>query len=384
MQYRPYGSTGRNVSMLGFGAMRLPQLEDGTCDYEASVPLLRRGIDLGINYIDSARGYISGTSEVAVGKAIKGYDRGKLFLVTKIPSNDIKNSVGREWRRQLEEQLGRFDMDYIDLILFHGLRWDAFEEHVSKPGYALEAARKAQDEGLVRHVGFSSHDSAENIVRLIETGEFEGVLLQYNFLDDHNIPAINAAKKRGMGVTIMGPVAGGRLGVPGAVAVPGEGIEDLRLPDLALRHVWGTDGVTVALSGMNEMDQIEENVASAENTSAMGEAEAAQIDAILEKNRALTELYCTACGYCMPCPNGVNIPENFRFMNWHRVWGLTEQAKEAYAKLSEEGFNAPWSPQKIVGLSAEHCIQCGVCEPKCPQNIPIRKQMKEVAAALGG
>ncbi len=383
MKYRPYGSTGRDVSMLGFGAMRLPSNEDGSCDYEQAVPLLRRGIDLGINYIDTARGYINGTSEVAVGKAIKGYDREKLFVVTKIPSNDIKNSVGREWRRQLEEQLGRFDMEYIDLILFHGLRWDAFEEHVSKPGYALEAARRAQAEGLVRHVGFSSHDSADGIVRLVGTGEFAGMLVQYNFLDDHNMPAITAAADAGMGVTIMGPVAGGRLGVPGSVALPGEGLEALRLPDLALRYVWDTPGVTVALSGMNAFEQIEENVASAEYTARMSDAEREQIRTILEKNRRLTELYCTACGYCMPCPNDVNIPENFRFMNWHRVWGLTEEAKDAYSKLSEDGFHAAWSPQKITGLSAEHCIQCGVCEPKCPQNIPIRKQMKEVAEALG-
>ncbi len=384
MQYRPYGSTGREVSMLGFGAMRLPQLEDGTCDYEQAVPLLQRGLDLGINYIDTARGYINGTSEVAVGKAVSGYDREKLFIVTKIPSNDIENSVGREWRRQLEEQLRRFDMEYLDLILFHGLRWDRFQEHVGKPGYALQAARAAQREGLVRHVGFSSHDSAEGIVRLIETGEFEGMLVQYNFLDDHNLPAIAAAGRAGMGVTIMGPVAGGRLGVPGSVALPGEGIEALRLPDLALRYVWGTPGVTVALSGMNAFDQIEENVASAETTADMSVEERDQIRAILEKNRRLTELYCTACGYCMPCPNDVNIPENFRFMNWHRVWGLTDEAKAAYARLGEDGFHAAWSPQKITGLSAAECIQCGICEPKCPQNIPIRKQMKEVAAALGG
>ena len=383
MHYRPYGSTGRDVSMLGFGAMRLPAHEDGTCDYDASVPLLRRGIDLGINYIDTARGYISGTSEVAVGKAIRGYDRQRLFVVTKIPSNDIQNSVGREWRRQLDEQLRRFDTEYLDMILFHGLRWESFQEHLSKPGYALEAARRAQAEGLVRHVGFSSHDTAEHIVKLIETGEFEGVLLQYNFLDGHNLPAIRAAARAGMGVTVMGPVAGGRLGVPGAVAMPGEGMEALRLPDLALRYVWGTEGVTVALSGMNAEQQIDENVASAESSAGMSDADRDRIRSILERNKRLTELYCTACGYCMPCPNDVNIPENFRFMNWHRVWGLTAEAKDAYAKLGEDGFFAAWSSQKITGLSAEHCIQCGVCEPKCPQNIPIRKQMLEVAEALG-
>ena len=383
MQYRPYGSTGRDVSMLGFGAMRLPQRDDGTCDYEKAVPLLERGIRGGITYIDSARSYINGTSEVAVGKAIKSFDRGSLFVVTKIPANDIKDSVGREWRRQLEEQLRRLDSDYIDLLLFHGLTLDAFRNHVSKPNYALEAARKAQSEGLIRHLGFSSHDSAENIVTLIETGEFEGVLMQYNFLDGHNLPAIEAAHGRNMGVTIMGPIAGGRLGVPGKVALAGEGMEDLRLPDLALRYVWGTHGVSVALSGMSSQEQIDENIESARVTGEMSPAELERIDSILEKSRSLTDLYCTACGYCMPCPNDVNIPENFRYMNWHRVWGMTDQAKEAYGKFSEDGFWAPYATGKVTGLSAEHCIQCGVCEPKCPQNIPIRKQMRQVAKVLG-
>lgn len=384
MQYRPFGNTGREVSMLGFGAMRLPRTEEGTCDYERAVPLLQQGIQGGINYIDSARGYIKGTSEVAVGKAIRDFDRESLFLVTKIPSNEIKNSVGREWRRQLEEQLARLGTPYLDLVLFHGLTLGAFEEHVSSPGYALEAARRAQKAGLVRHLGFSSHDNPDNIVSLIRTGEFEAVLLQYNFLDDHNLPAIRAAADAGLGITIMGPIAGGRLGVPGTVAMDGEGLEALRLPDLALRFVWGTPGVAVALSGMDGKEQIVENLASARKTTEMTISERDRIETILSRNRSLTELYCTACGYCMPCPNDVNIPENFRYMNWHRVWGLSEEAKAGYNQFSEEGFHAPWSPQKIMGLSAEHCIQCGVCEPKCPQNIPIRAQMREVAAALGG
>ena len=303
--------------------------------------------------------------------------------MTKIPSNDKEKSVGRAWRSQLEEQLGRYDMDYLDLILFHGLSWEAFQEHVSKPGYALEAARQAQSEGLVRHVGFSSHDTAENIVQLVETGEFEAILVQFNFLDDHNLPAINAAAKAGIGVTIMGPVAGGRLGVPGAVAIEGAGMEELRIPDLALRYVLGTPGATVALSGMNAMDQIDENVASAEITAEMKADEKERIGAVLEQNHQLMDLYCTACGYCMPCPNNVNIPENFRYMNWHRVWGLTKEAGNAYAQFSEDGFWATWQPGKVVGLAASECIECGSCEPKCPQNIPIIKQLKEVAAELG-
>jgi predicted aldo/keto reductase-like oxidoreductase len=381
MQYRPYGTTGYDVSMLGFGAMRLPKRDDGVCDYDVAVPMLRRGIDLGINYIDSARGYINGTSEVAVGKAIKGYDRDKLFIVTKIPSNKPEQSEGASWRSNLEEQLGRFDMPYINLILFHGLRWDAFTEHVSKPGRALDQARKAQNEGLVRHVGFSSHDTPENIQKLIGTGEFDGVLMQYNFLDKRNDPTITKAAEAGMGVTIMGPVAGGRLGVPSSVALDGQSMEQLKIPELALRFVWNHPGVTVALSGMNVTEHIEENVAAAERVAAMSEDEQRQVESLLERNQRLMDLYCTGCGYCMPCPNDVNIPENFRFMTWNKVWGLHEQAKESYGRMSMEGFNTPWG--KVVGLKAEACIECGECEPKCPQNIPIIDQLKEVAQALG-
>ena len=383
MKYRSYGKTGHQVSMLGFGAMRLPKRDDGICDYEQAVPMLRRGLDLGINYIDSARGYINGTSEIAVGKAVKGYDRQKLFIVTKIPSNKPEQSEGAGWRANLEEQLSRLDMPYIDLIFFHGLRWDTFTEHVSKPGRAFEQARKAQSEGLVRHVGFSSHDSAENIIRLVETGEFAGMLLQYNFLDKRNAPAIERAAGAGMGVTVMGPIAGGRLGVPGSVALAGEGMEQLRVPELALRFVWSHPGVTVALSGMNVMEHIEENVAAAERAVGMSPQEQEQVDALLARNQKLMDLYCTGCGYCMPCPNDVNIPENLRFMNWHKVWGLEKQAKEAYAKLTPEGFEAPWVSGRIQGLKADACIECGECEPKCPQDIPIISQLKEVAAALG-
>jgi predicted aldo/keto reductase-like oxidoreductase len=369
--------------MLGYGAMRLPTVEDGTCDYEKSVPLLRKGLDLGINYIDTAHGYIKGTSMIAVGKAVKGYDREKLFIVSKIPTNEEQASEPKSWREKLDLQLERFDMDYIDLLYFHGLRWQAWNEHVSRPGRAFDVARKAMDEGLIKHLGFSSHDKPENIANLVRTGEFEGVLVQYNFLDTKNEPAIDAAAEAGMGVSIMGPVGGGRLGVPGEIALDGEGINELRIPELALRFVWSNPGVTVALSGMNAMEQIEENVASAERTEAMGEEERRQVTALIERNREMMNLYCTGCGYCMPCPNDVNIPENFRYMNWYKVWGLEKQAKAAYGRLSPKGSFGPWAG-RIQGLRADACVECGECEPKCPQNIPIMAQLKEVAEALGG
>ncbi|MEE4195399.1 MAG: aldo/keto reductase [Anaerolineae bacterium] len=380
MQYRTFGKTGYQISNLGFGAMRLPTLEDGTVDLEKGVPMLQRGIDLGINYIDTAYVYIKGTSEIAVGQAIKKYDRDKVYITTKIPSNKPEESDGEEWKRKLDESLKRFDTPYIDFILFHGLQWDSFNEHVSKPGHGLEVARKAQAEGLVKHVCFSSHDTPENIIKLIDTGEFEAVLLQYNYLDTHNAAAIERAHQAGLGVVVMGPIAGGRLVIPGEIKLGGEDALAVTTPELALRYVWSNPNINVALSGMNTMEMIEENVASAAKNE-LNSDENRMVQELVEKNKKLSDLYCTGCGYCMPCPNGVNIPENFRFMNWYKVWGMEEEAKKAYARFGEEGFWMPYG--KVDGLNAEACIQCGECEPKCPQNIPIIDQLEETAAALG-
>lgn len=380
MQYREFGKTGLKVSNLGFGAMRLPTLEDGTVDLEQGVPMLQKGIDLGINYIDTAYVYIKGTSEIAVGQAIKKYDRDKIYITTKIPSNKPEDSAGDEWMRKLDESLKRFDTPYIDFILFHGLQWDAFAEHVSKPGHGLEMARKAQAEGLVRHVCFSSHDAPENIIKLVDTGEFEAVLLQYNYLDEHNTPAIERAHEAGLGVVVMGPIAGGRLVLPAGVKLGGDDAPEVKTPELALRYIWSNPNIDVALSGMNTMEMIEENVASAKKD-ALNPEENKMVQELVTKNKNLSDLYCTGCGYCMPCPNEVNIPENFRFMNWYKVWGMEEEAKKAYAKFGDDNFFMPYG--KITGLNAEACIQCGECEPKCPQNIPIIDQLEETAAALG-
>ena len=133
---------------------------------------------------------------------------------------------------------------------------------------------------------------------------------------------------------------------------------------------------------MNEESQITENVAAAKRAGEMSAQENAEIQRLVEENQKLADLYCTGCAYCMPCPNNVNIPENFRYMNWYRVWGMEEDAKKAYAKLSEEGTWGPWVG-RIEGLNAEACVQCGVCETKCPQNIPIVEQLEEVARTLG-
>lgn len=364
MQYREFGRTGIKLSALGFGAMRLPEDED------YAIEVIRRAFQLGVNYIDTAPGY--GSSERICGKALKGW-RDKVYVSTKNPLHDY---TVEGWWSRLNASLEAMDIDYIDFYqVVHSIKWQDYEEFLLKAG-GMKAIRKAQDQGLIKHVCFSSHDTPENIIKLIDTGEFEGMTVQYNLLDRKNEVAIAHANASGMGVIIMGPVAGGRL------AAPSEKIRRL-IPtpvasnaEIALRFVLANPNVTCALSGMNTIEMVEENAAIASREEALSLEEKRAIEAALAEVQKLSELYCTGCRYCMPCPHGVNIPENFRLMNLHRLYGLTDYARAAYRGLSN-----PNRPQR--GKRAEECVQCGQCEPKCPQNIPIIEQLKEVARELG-
>lgn len=373
MQYRDYGKTGLKLSSLGFGCMRFPMTEDNHVKVDESIEMLRYAIDNGINYIDTAFFYCNHESEGVVGKALKDGYREKVVLSTK---NPVHEPDGAKWRARLEEQLERLDVDTIDVYHFHGISWDGWNEKLLK-GPAQEMHR-AQDEGLIRHRAFSFHDKPESLIKLIDTDEFEGVLLQYNLLDRANEDGIAYAHEKGLGGVVMGPIAGGRLAAPSGEIAKLMPMNVQSTPEAALRFVIGNPAVTVALSGMNSLQEVKENIATANNAGELTESEKEQIEHNLGEVKALADLYCTGCDYCMPCPNDIAISRNFELMNYYRVWGLKEYAKEQYQKLKERKVEG-----KTVEAWAEACTGCAECEPKCPQDIPIVERMEEVAETLG-
>lgn len=370
MQYRDLGKTGIKISALGFGTMRLPRIkgpDKDIADEEASIKVIHRAFELGVNYIDTAFGYMEGTSEVVVGKALKGY-RDKVHLATKLPPWDVKQQG--DYRRILETQLRRLDTGCIDFYHFHCTNKHHWNEVILKYNL-LDESVKAKQEGLIKHISFSFHDSPEFLKELVDTGAFETLLCQYNILDRWLEGAIAYAKENGVGVVIMGPIGGGRLAAPSdVITIKGRYGST---PEAALRFVLGNPNVSCALSGMNTIEMVEENARVASIAEDLTREEWRRINGMLEKIKKLADLYCTGCNYCLPCPNGINIPGVFTLMNRHRVYGLTESAKEDFAKLGTEEWR---------GKPVSDCKECGLCETKCPQKIKIREQLKETAREL--
>ncbi len=375
MIYRTLGRTGLKVSQLGFGAMRLPMKGEGgdaVVDRDKSTPMILKAFENGVNYIDSAVGYCNADSQRAVGDALKAWGkRDEIVVSTK---NHDYSCDEKQWWKNLEDSLERLGVDCIDIYNHHGLSWQAWTEKVEP--VIGNWMRKARDQGLIRHICCSTHDSCENVIKLIDSGYPAVITLQYNLLDRHLEDAIAHAGEKGVGIVVMGPVAGGRLGATSDVLtelVPG--ID--RVPELALRFVLSNPDVSVALSGMSTMEHVEENLAVASDATGLGDEEKQAIDEHMQRLGKMAELYCTGCGYCMPCEAaGVNIPRVFSVFNQGRVYGLWDVAKKGYAGIRR-------GKDESKNKTAEACVECGVCEDKCPQDIPIRKQLKEAHEALG-
>ncbi|MGC9454395.1 MAG: aldo/keto reductase [Phycisphaerae bacterium] len=372
MHYRTLGRTGLKVSQLGFGAMRLPMVGEGNdrrVDDEKAIPTIHRAFEGGVNYIDTAVMYCHHDSQRVVGKALKGW-RDKVIVSTK---NHYYGEDEKEWWKNLEDSLRLLDIDSIDIYNHHGIRWQRYVEEVEPR--VKKWMLDAYEQGLIKHICCSFHDDNEALKKVVDTGYVESITLQYNILDRQLEEGIAYAHENNVGVVVMGPVGGGRLGEPSEVLSElAPGVK--RVPELALRFVLSNPHVSLALSGMSTMEQVEENVAVAGDDVSLTEQDKQAIDEHLQRLEKMAELYCTGCRYCMPCPEGVQIPRIFDLYNKGRIYGLWETARKGYENI---GRRKPEEQKK-----ADACTGCGACEEKCPQNIPIRKQLAEAHEALSG
>lgn len=375
MKYRRFDKLDWKVSALGFGCMRLPTLGSRSeIDEPEAIRMIRYAIDHGVNYLDTAYPYHGGNSERLLGKALQDGYRDKVRVATKLPVGRLETREDAD--RILAEQLEKLQTDHIDFYLFHGLRkprWETVQQFD-----LLDWADKALADGRIRHMGFSFHDSFEVFKEIVDAYNWTFCQIQYNYMDVENqagTAGLKYAASKGMGVVIMEPLLGGQLVTPpDAVQAIWDAVPVKRTPvDWALQWLWNQPEVSVVLSGMSTMQQVQENLASADVSGAgtLTEEELALVDRVRQTYRSLIPVPCTNCRYCMPCPNGVNIPRNLRLFNSAIIYNQLDSARQQYTNgLAEEE-------------RASACIQCRQCEDLCPQSILISEWMPEVDAVLG-
>ncbi len=375
MNYRDFGKTGEKISALGFGCMRFPEYSEGEknfVDQDKVDEMIAHAYQSGVNYFDTAPFYCHSGSEAALGHAVKDF-RDKILLSTKCPLGDGISPDG--YREHLERSLTRMCTDHIDFYHFWGIGKDDFDNIILKNGL-LEAAAKAKEEGLIRHISFSFHDDPSAIKYIIDTAEERGVkmesmLCQYNILDRSNEEMIRYANEKGLGTIAMGPVGGGRLAAPTDLYAKLTGKPSIATYELAFKFCLGNPHLNCALSGMQNVDMITKNVAVASDETAFSAEEWEQLGEAMEQVKKFSELYCTGCKYCQPCPVEIDIPRIFEMWTYYNVYGLKDHAKKMMAKYLEKG-----------GKTFADCKQCGLCEKKCPQHLEIRENLEKVCKVL--
>jgi hypothetical protein len=379
MQFRRFGKLDEQVSALGFGCMRFPTLDgvqtSPNIDEPEAIRMLRHAIDNGVNYVDTAYPYHGGQSEVVVGKVLAGGYREKVNLATKLPVWMV--SAPEDFDRLLDEQLKKLQTDHIDFYLLHSLNLSRWREVVVKHNLLAKAAEALAD-GRIRHLGFSMHDDYACFEEIVAGSDLWSFCqIQYNYMDTENqagTRGLKLAASKGLAVVVMEPLLGGRLADPPTdIRAIMDRFPTKRTPaDWALQWLWDQPEVSVILSGMSTMAQVEQNLRSAEASriQSFGPAEQALIAEARTKYSARTVIPCTKCSYCMPCPNGVNIPGNFEFFNYAHSFDDVAGARFKYQVFLTEGQRS------------NCCADCGVCLELCPQHIPIGEWMPKVTALL--
>jgi hypothetical protein len=367
MKYRKFGSLDWEVSALGFGAMRLPVLDNdsGKINEPLAMEMIRHSIDEGVNYVDTAYPYHQEQSERLVAKVLKDGYRERVKLATKMPSWLIKEEV--DFDRFLEEQMRRLEVDFIDFYLLHALNAQYWANYQKLDVFSW--AEKRMAEGLFGHLCFSFHDDYPVFEKIVNGYDnWTMAQIQYNYMDTNyqaGTKGLKLAADRGLAVVVMEPLRGGRLAnnpAPKAIeAVWAKSVHDWSPAAWALHWLWDQPEVSTALSGMSTMQQVEENLETA-SASAVGKLSDKDHELIAEVQKAydsLAPIPCTQCEYCLPCPNGVAIPRIFEIYN--------------EGVMYEEFGGARWAYNNQVSAAAraDNCIECGDCEAACPQNIEI-------------
>ncbi|MGA2541806.1 MAG: aldo/keto reductase [Verrucomicrobiota bacterium] len=378
MQFRKFGKLDWNASVLGFGCMRLPTADGNphgpNINEAQAVGMIRHALDRGVNYFDTAYIYHEGRSETVLGRALRGR-RDQVKIATKSPLWLIEKDA--DFDRILNEQLARLQTDHIDFYLLHALNKSRWSQIVLKYNL-LEKAGAAIGDGRIRHLGFSFHDNYESFPDIINGFDrWSFCQIQYNYMDTENqagTRGLKLAAAHGLAVVIMEPLLGGRLAhPPSSLRQVIERATVQRSPaDWALQWLWDQPEVTVVLSGMSDMDQVEANLESASRARchSFQAADRKLIADLQHQYQERAAIPCTKCNYCMPCPNGVDIPGNFEIYN------------EAF--LHEDVPGARFKYQIFVAEAARAgvCLACHDCEDRCPQKIPVSEWMPRVHALL--
>jgi predicted aldo/keto reductase-like oxidoreductase len=330
MEFRTLGSTGLKVSVIGFGGIPIQRI-----DLEQAKEVILKAEELGMNFIDSARAY--SVSEEYIGQALIGR-REKWILASKSMARS-KSSMARD----VETSLNNFKTDYIELYQLHNIRTQKDLDRVLGEEGAYAALLEAKEKGKIGHIGITSH-SVDLLKTAIETGKFETIMYPYNIVENQGEELFKRAKELNIGVIAMKPMAGGA-------------IED---GSLALRYILQNDAVTTAIPGMADLKEVEENVSIAKDVTPLTAEEREKANQIIKE---LGNCFCRRCGYCGPCPQKIDIPTMFLLSGYKERYDLKTWGEDRYFEMK---------------FRAKDCVECGVCEERCPYDLPIRDMLKDV------
>ncbi|MBU2551860.1 MAG: aldo/keto reductase [Proteobacteria bacterium] len=376
MNYRRFGKLDWESSILGFGAMRLPVIDNdqSKINEPEAIAMIRRSIDRGVNYVDTAYPYHATRSEPLVGRALEDGYRQKVRLATKLPPWFVNTPA--DFDKYLNLQLERLQTDHIDFYLLHGMNKDFWPKFRDMD--VLTWAEGAMADGRIGHLGFSFHDDLDVFKEIVDAFDWTFCQIQYNFMDvdyQAGTRGLRYAADKGLAVVVMEPLRGGLIvkePPERAAQLWGSASRRRSLAEWALFWVWNHPEVTVALSGMTAPIQVEENLDSADRFQPgdISAEDLALIDQVRDVYRELSPIPCTNCQYCLPCPNGVSIPRCLELYNQAIMYGDPRQARFLYRSMPPD-------------RQGDNCVACGECQEHCPQEIPIPDWLVKVHEYLG-